>query len=473
MKRKIGLYIALLAIIVGGAPYFAGYLVETKFQDVVSIVSEFEPITVTILEYQRGWRHSYAKTQVTFKGKYLQKLVNALEKNEADKLNHGLNIILEHDIRHGPFVQLKDANYKDWLFGLASIHSKLFLTEKARQVLTSELGDPELLDLNGQINIEGDVQLRIIGKALKWKEENGQERIFWKGLKSDWEVSRDLRHIRGEMIAPGFDFDLNGKRYYGEGCFFKTERTKNVEGLWLEKGSFRMNKMQVNNGPDQSWSVVGLNLGEIMDADLGKVDTSGTLKIAELNFAGKKWGPLSLSLSLKNIESQVAKTILNVYRKIQMQDNPPEGILLQSFLALLPDLLKSRPEFVLENMNIQTEHGNFKGLWKFVIGGEEANNISNPQKILHSIASKANFMIPKVLLREFLVSQYSKQPANTSPLNPEELMLSASSKADETITKQLQRGILIEKGNHYLVEAELYQGLLKINGKMMDLPFFA
>lgn len=470
MKRKIGLYIALLAIIVGGAPYFAGYLVETKFQDVVNIVSEFEPITITILEYKRGWRGSYAKTQVNFKGKYFHKIVNALEQKDplSETAGHkGLTIILEHEIRHGPFVQINPSNYRDWLFGLAMIHSKLFLTEKAREVLTSELGDPELLYLNGQINIEGDVRLRIYGKPLKWKE-NGKEHLIWKGLQADWEVSRDLRHIQGEMIAPGFDFDWDGKHYFGQDGIFKTERTKTLDGLWLEKGTFSMQKMKVTS-PERVWEVASFTLGGIMDANNGRVDSRGTLHIGELNYDGRKWGPVTLSLCLKNIETQVAKTILDMSRKIQIQDKPTEGIFLQSLLALLPDLLKSRPEFILENMNIHTDQGKVRGLWSFVIGGEEANSLTHPQKIIQSIASKGNFMIPKLLLREILILQYKRQPLDViKPLTEAELMQNAADKADAMITRQLQSGALLEKGNNYLIDVEFYQGLLKLNGKMID-----
>jgi hypothetical protein len=56
--RKIILYVALLAIILGTAPFVTGYLVEAKFNDVVKVLSDIQsmPVSIKVTEYKRGWR---------------------------------------------------------------------------------------------------------------------------------------------------------------------------------------------------------------------------------------------------------------------------------------------------------------------------------------------------------------------------------------------------------------------------------
>lgn len=479
MKRKVGLYIVLLAIIIGGAPYFTGYLVETKFQDVVKVASEFEPVDIAILEYQRGWRKSYAKTRVTFDGKYLQKFIRALEKNATPEFTQsGLSVVLEHEIRHGPFVQLKDDNYRDWLFALASIHSKLFLTERAKEILTSEFGDPELLDLHGEMSIEGDVRSKIIGKALKWKEADGKEHVIFKGLQANWRLTRDMKRFEGELTIPGFDFDWEGKHYSAEGLIFKSERYKSPEGLWLGKGTFTMERMEMQDPKKDSWSVSTLSAGGVIDAESGMIDSSGTLSVEQFKYAGRLWGPMNFALSSKNIEAQVMKALLEMGKKMQMEEQP-NPIYVQNIIGLLPQLLKTRPEFHIDSMHVHTDQGDVKGLFNFAVGGMQAHDIHNVPQIIQSIASKANLLLPKTLLREMLMSQYQHtakllnaeaQTRNQQFKTEDELLAEVSKKVDETIQVRVADGTLIEKDHSYLLEMELFQGRLKINGKSLDLP---
>ncbi|MFI4937168.1 MAG: YdgA family protein [Candidatus Berkiellales bacterium] len=482
-KRKVGLYIVLLAIIIGAAPYFTGYLVETKFQDVVKVTSEFEPLKVEVTEYQRGWRKSYAKTRVTLQGQYLEKLMLAIEKNNPSKSselkNQEMSIILEHEIRHGPFVQLQDNNYRDWRFALATIQSKLFLTEKAKEVLTSEFGSSELLNIDTQMSIEGDVQIKMQGKALKLKEPDGKEHVIWKGIQANWVLSRDMKRFQGDTFLPGFDFDWEGKHYFGENIIFKTERVKSPEGLWLGKGTMTMQKMEVNQTPEQSLSIEGLSMGGVVGAENSMIDSSGSVNIEQIKYANRLWGPINLAFSTKNIDVHVAKSFGELSHQMQMATSAEEITYIQKMAALLPDLLKTRPEFNIENMTVHTDQGDIKGLLNLAIGGAAAYDLNNPQQIFQSIALKANVLFPKTLLREILISQYSKKAeaineaaksSNLKTSSNEEITATVGKSADEAISKQIQQGTLVEKDRNYLIEVELFQGHLKVNGKSMDLP---
>src|SRR5690242_3582067 len=109
MIRKIVLYAILVVVIIGGLPYLTGILVENQFKDVISMLEEIDsvPASIKLIDYQRGWRKSTAKTQVTIY-------------NNRNKQTQFV-LMLEHDIRHGPFVQIRDNDYRDWHFARALI----------------------------------------------------------------------------------------------------------------------------------------------------------------------------------------------------------------------------------------------------------------------------------------------------------------------------------------------------------------
>lgn len=478
IKRKIVLYAALFAIIIGGAPYFTGYLVETKFQDVIKVASEFDPVTITLLEYQRGWRKSYAKTRLTFKGKYLRKVVHSLEAENPTKSplqSPQLSIILEHEIRHGPFVQLKDGNYREWLFALAALHSKLFLTEENKKILVSELGDTELLTLQGQITIEGAVHLTIAGKALKLKE-TAKEHVFWKGVRGQWHLSRDMKHLQGEVVMPGFDFDWENLHYYADDLTFKTERFKTPESLWLGKGTLSVQKLGVRDSENASRLILsGLVAGGVMDTEGGMIDSSATLRVEQLKYLGKQYGPMHYALTLKNVESRVAKGFVEIIHKMQLAEQNQQQVYLKEMLALVPDLLKTRPEFNLEDMSVHTEQGDVKGFLNFAIGGPQASDVNHLTQIVQSMAANAQLTFPKVFLHDFLTHHYMTRAVSVNLLQKEkktsqQITEQVQQEVEANISKQLIEGTLTERDNNYAVEIQFQQGKLMMNGKIVELP---
>lgn len=475
MRQKVVMYLILFAIIVVGAPYFTGYLVETKFQDVIKMASELEPLDITILEYQRGWRKSYAKTRLTLNGEVAQTLLKLQSEEQGiqPSLSQArFNVILEHDIRHGPFVQLQDNNFRKWFFGLATIHSKLFLTEKAKEVLTAELGEPELFNLNGKISIEGDVNFNILGRPIKLKEAGGKEQVVWKGLQADWRISRDLKHFYGNVVLPGLNFYFDETHYYAQDVTFHTERRKTSEHVWLGKGTFTVNKMEVKSEKNTSWGILVLNLGGVLDAQQGVVDASTVLSLEQLKMHQQLFGPVHFSITLKNLEAQAVQFLFDFMRKMQrtetfsFQLTPKEVQALSAFL-------KARPEMHIENLNVHTASGDIRGVLQFAIGGKNANDLQQMQHVYQSIAAKAHFLIPKVLFRDLLFQYYFKHAdvmnQNASELNQKALSEQAlkaqvDDKVESVIQKYIESGTLIEKDYSFIVELELLQGILKVNG---------
>jgi uncharacterized protein YdgA (DUF945 family) len=471
MNRKIAIYVVLLAIIIGGAPYFTGYLVETKFQDVVRVASEFDSMNVQVVEYKRGWRKSMAKTRVTLQGKYLQKFMSAIQTPNTNPGQRTLTIMLEHEIRHGPFVQLRDGNYKDWAFALATFHSSLFLTDEAKKLLTAEIGDPNLLAMDGEITIEGAVKATVVGKPIKIKQAD-KEVTLWQGVHGEWSVTKDMKHLRIETIAPGFNFEWGNKHYYGEQIIIKTERQKSPEGLWLGKSTFNLQTMKITDQQNHSIDLVALNTAGVLNITNGMAEVSGSLNLEKMTYQNKAYGPINGTLTINNLDPQIVKILLDNAQKTLMGEAPSQSNS-QLIAMLIPQLLKTRPQFNIDDFTIGTAQGEFKGFLHFTIGGPDAFQMSDMLKVLKSIVASSNMLIPKPLLREVLTYQYTDRLRSQNvpaQLTEEQINQQVSREVDESIAKQLRDGIIVDQGNNYLIEVGVENGVFTVNGKTMQNP---
>ena len=83
--RKILLYVALLAIIIVGAPFVTGYLAEVKFKEVTKVMSELDSVSIEVVKYDRGWWHSFAQTKVSLSPEYAKSIIDSMKELDANQ----------------------------------------------------------------------------------------------------------------------------------------------------------------------------------------------------------------------------------------------------------------------------------------------------------------------------------------------------------------------------------------------------
>ncbi|MCS5712247.1 DUF945 family protein [Candidatus Berkiella aquae] len=459
MKRKIGIYILLIAIILGAAPYLAGFIVENKFKDIVQATSELDSMTISVVEYDRGWRKSHAKTRVTFQGDVVEKLNLQAQQHKVsgDIASKDISIMIVHDIRHGPFVQLKDGNYADWTFALATIHSVLAPTEEAKKQLMAVVGETELVTMDSEIKIDGATKAKIVGKELKIQEAD-QEHFLWKGVTGDWELSRDLKRFQGNLLMPGFDAYLTDSRFIGEDLVIKTDRFKTPEGLWLGNLKLDLQKFQGDKAKKTKFVITGLAASGVNDLENNMIESSGTIRIEHIDFDDQKYGPVNYSGSVKNISPVVMKRFIEISKDLQKAPEAEQVKYAQQLFELVPDFLKARPVLVIDDFSIGTPEGQFKSALSVEVGGPEAYDMQNTQKIVQSIVAKGNIFLPRALLHRLLA--VARNQETTEQVNTQ---------ADELINKQIQEGLWVTKNELLTMDFEFKDSQLKVNGKSLDL----
>ena len=478
IKRKIFLYIVLFAIIIGGAPFFTGYLVETKFQDVMKVASESDSLNIEIVDYKRGWRKSYAKTRLTLRGIYLQKFIDALEKAQGPQVSRPkgsvLHVMLEHDIRHGPFVQQYDGNFKDWLFALATFHSKLFLTDQAKEVLTAHVGDPNLLRADGEITIEGAVKVLLEGKPIKVSADNS-ETVIWKGLNGHWNLSKDMKSIDSELIMPGFDFEWDNKHYFGQDLVLKLEQYKTPENLWVGNTTFNAQNLKVSdNQKNELWAFQALTAGSVTEVQSGMYAYASSLNIAKLNASNKSYGPLNSSFSIKNVNAKVARAFMDNLKRIPMAvDTVQQAAYFQNLTALIPEVLKTEPHFNVDSFTLNTPSGDFNAAIHLTLGGPNVK-ATDFTALLNSVRGDTTFSIPKSLFLELIRFQYENQAKvandlakqlNQKELTPAEIAIKVDQQVNAAINSYLQDNLIVANESHYVFQMQFTEGAWIKNGK--------
>lgn len=501
MMRKAVIYLAVIAIVVGAVPFFFGKMVEPKFKDVIQVLSEVDnsPLVLKTTEYNSGWLTSHAKTAV---------IVPTHQAN--------YNFTIEHVIHHGPFVQMKKGNLKDWRFARAVIDSNLVLTEEAKKILIQELGDDKLFNVVSEIKMDGSVDINATGEPKTLKEHAGTTRVAWKGLQGNWHLSQDLKHFKGELVIPGFDFDLGTLRIYAVDLIYKTELFKTPEGLWPGKTLFNVDTFNLLNSEKRlAISLNKIAAGGLMEVEGHMVDFSGTLNIEKAVVNNEPFGPIVYSSSLKNIESQVAKSFFQLSQKLRDSTPQEKSEQVKNLMSLTSELLKSRPEFHVEQLKILTQQGEINGQMSLAVGGPQAADINNVGQVIQSIIANAKVSLPKEMVNSLLIAYNAKvlqtaneitkqmnqikrnqaqaqaqtqteapqtQDPNAAPdtqtpastelkeYTDEEIIQKATQQMNETVAQWIQQGMVVDQQQSYLIAIEVKNGQVTINGRPAQFP---
>lgn len=471
-SRKLLLYVALLAIIIGGAPYITGYLAEAKFKEVVKVISDIDSGSIEIVKYERGWRHSFAQTKVTFSSSYsesLIKLMSGLEPSERAALEKmGLSVLLDHKIQHGPFVQIKQGDWKNWRLGLAAFHSQVLLSDEVKQILEKILGQTKLIDIQGIINIEGAVQVSFESLPIKLSADS-MDYFNWKGGEGDWKLSRDMKNFEVKFNFPGVMSKITGKTFSFDEISGHYNEHKSPEGLWLGTIKLGLESITVKDAlmPANDILVTKFMVDSESGSQMGLVAATGNMGIQEIKIGDKVFGPLTVESSVKKVDGSFLKSLMDFSK------NPPnvQTEMIQQITSKIPNLLKNRPEFNMDKIILKTPDGEVRADLHFAMGGEDVTNINNTTQVIQSVSAKVNAIFPKPILVEILMKQSEHQPATPDPnVTPEQLKQQATDKVNATIAAAIKDGYLVEKENNYLVDWAFSEGQFKVNGKPMAFP---
>ena len=483
MKRKIILYGMLLLIIVGGIPYFTGRLVENKFNQLTQALADNPDISLENLSYERHWRKGIAKTRVTVEGGLLKKLLEELgeelnTQGSAGNLHQPITIMLEHEVRYGPFVQLQDGNYGDWEFAQAIVYSKLYLSEEAKAILEAELGQVDFILLKSMISIDGEISIELEGQPIKIKEGDIEE-VVWEGMQGEWHISQNLREIEGSLVMPGFHFDVDGAVYQAKDLVFATQSQHDVKNkIWLTDGHLRVKELLINQSSLPAFGLKDIKIKALVDNQIDNeqmlLNSKLQVKVGSIKMEDREYGPLSYTIKIGNLSPQSFKALMLLRNEmgVRAQKNL---IKFGQWQNQVGQLLSTRPVLSLDRLILKTDKGQLTGNLHLEIGGQQAQDLRRLDLVLNSLSAQASLSIPRLLLHEFLESYFTvaiqAERAQTSiELDTRAQKEQINQQIDMTVSTWVQKNYISLKGEDYVLALSLNGGQLIFNENNVPLP---
>lgn len=413
-----GLLLAVLAL-----PYGAGMLAEHSYRAQWQSLAEQPELTLTQLDYQRGWFTSTAQVQAQLHGP----LAAALVRGEP-ALTAAVPLQLRQQIRHGPLFRTGGR----WQFGAAGLDTDLDVPPALAERLTPYFADGVMARMAGHIALDGSLHQTLQIPAYAGHPPSvspdtaGSGVLHWAPLRVDWTHER-----RGESrIAlrwPALSWHGEDGAVLGwQGLVLDLRATEAVdvraEGLRRLDGELRFEQLVQAPPGEVPVTLHGLRLQpEAQLDDLNRL--TGELGVAfERLRQGERERSAGGSLQLRF--SNLPPATLQALGREAMQRQTDMGALL-SGIGELQRLLAAQPVLELASLEVETPAGRITGSGRIAFRGEATGfALLNPARLLAGLDAQLQGRAPANLaasltpagearLADLLAAGYVRQDGDT------------------------------------------------------------
>ena len=471
MKKLLGLVLVLVALILGS--YFVtGYITECTLKKNIALISPSNGLAVNIEQYHRGWFRSKALLDMSL---HIPARTVTNQDGQTTTFNEqDFKIQVPIDIYHGP-VMVVDSKP---LFGLGYAHSHVKLpetyAEKFTQNYTAESISPSL-NMTLFVNYLNKSSLGLEMPAFKLVSKQSNATFEWLGMTDQSSISSDRNHVGGRAMIDGLNF-LKDKMnlVLGKVTSNYNLHTTNMN-LYLGEADLLISSLVIKEGTEVTLDAQELTIHSTNDVVDGLFNSQLSVKLDKLLTDGKFYGPVSFDMSLKNIDAVVLSKINEQANNMQQGTDAERHQVLMSLIPQLPKLLSKGTTLEVSSLNIGMQDGVVKGN---MLVSLPANNLDNPFQLIQKVKGHGKLEISVAVLKR-LIADSAKQalqaqasagqttPADaTAPVEPpKDLEQLATNQADEKIEALVKSGLLINHDSDYVVELELTDGQLLVNGK--------
>ncbi len=478
MKKMLGL--GAIGVVVGvlvvlGSYYGMGLGTEKILKKNIDVFNQTNGTDVVIQNYHRGWFCSHAELKWSMK----------VPQSASPPMGHNTTMIpnkvytfeIPLDIHHGP-VMFVDSNLR---FGLGYARSKAPLPAAFEQEL-SEKYDLKSEKLTYSVGIMvsylNNTTIQFIVPKYKLLAKQGNDYFQWLGFKTDIIVSSNKKRLRGDLTLDGLSWFNN--KIQGELGPVKTEydMKQGLDGLYIGKAKLNLPALEVSTKepdqePQQVLQIVGAQIRTESNIQNGLFNTSLSAKVNQLVLSNKSYMNNVLDISVKNLD---AKVLASMNRKVR--DMQRSGHSKQPAWILMPDvpaLLSKGAQLSIVDFEVTMPDGHVKADVNLSLPNE---NMTNPFQLLQKISGESNLRLSEtvvtkwlqVAIKKSLLLKAKKQvPVSTEQegqpaVNMVDIEEQTTKKVAEKTREWIDAGILVQKGQDYLVLVKLAKGKLLING---------
>ncbi|MFC3908855.1 YdgA family protein [Legionella dresdenensis] len=469
MKKFVGLVVILAALILGSY-YGMGIATERTVKANLDRVNQSKGVFVNVTDYKRGWFTSTATLDWKFQvPEHVVKTANG-QSQTVPAQEYQMPMALT--IYHGPVIFANNTVK----FGMGYAHTDLALPAQYNQQFGEHFSPdstkPEL-DLSLFVSYLNNSTIETAIPAFKLIAKEGNGQFEWLGFNSNVSVSSNQDKIKGDALIDGIQFSKDTvKGVVGE-ITTEYDMHRVADNMYLGDFNLSFPSLVINDKDQKVFELDNLAMQTSSDIENGLFNSHFQMSLDTVFAHGKTYGPGSVEMALRNLDGDVLISINNQAQQLQGSEQQQQ----QAILALIPEIPKlfsKGAEFEISTLTFKMPQGTIEG--NMLVSLPQGDN-SNPFEMLQKIHGNGKLQIPAEVVKQVLdttnqqritaqqAQQAQQAPADGSSAATPDSAPQVSQMTSAQLAAMTQSGLIVQQGSDYVIELNLDQGKLSVNGQ--------
>lgn len=491
MKKIIGL-VGGAVVIVLGSYYGMGAITEQTVKKNLASFNQSN-LHVRMKAYHRGLFSSTAQLDWTID------IPSHEIKNEAGVTSlvpaETIDLTMPLKVFHGP-VMIADGKTH---FGLGYARTELSIPQtynkKFNEIFTKDSTQPTL-QLSLFVNYLNSSTLRLRIPKFNVTTQQGHDTLTWFGMTSDLYVSSGVKQVSGRFVLNGFEWVNNQMKAVLARASSNYDLHRTSEGLLLGDGDIAMPSLLITDKGNTLFDLEKLTIRSSSHVNDGLFDSGLDLSLQKMVALDKNYGPVHLVVSIKNIDAAIMASLNKAATTMKNKSDSERQQAVLQLLPEVPKLLNKGPVFELSELSAVSPEGTVKANVQFSL---PKGDTDNPFQLIQKITGQGRFSVPVALVQRLMLASFEQKntpqasdqtaqttPAtaasatpdnadNLNPVNASGTMTSvlptvdsgrqATVDIDQKLANLVDSGLLSKQGDNYVIEFQLSQGQLVVNGQ--------
>ncbi len=456
--KKLAILFSILVAALFVAPGLIGFKVQSKYQDVISVMQQ-NGLEVVSDDYRRGWFGARAETKFKLK-------------MPSGVTGKAVEFVMLNDIVHGPLSP--DGGLALAAMGTSfKVDDKVLFPGEENSVLRTSIG------------LGGNGETQIIIPALKLAGKPGRPEIQFSGAEGSISFDTGLSQFDMDIVMPGlWVAGDKGESLKFTEVILQGDSKAGLFSLLLGSGKFKIKQIDFNN-PKKNIAVKidAINISSDTSESDGKLAIAADYAVESVSVNDVVYGPAQFQIDFANISAEVVAKLQKEIRKmraLKLTKEQESMAMINLLLGAGPDLLQANPGVNIKRLFVKTPDGDIDGSLAVTANGLQWGEIGNLQAVLQKLEAEAAISLPEKLFRAVMemqakvammrrIEQRQKLGHEITTPSEEELDNMGKEMSEQQLQFLLQQEIVKREGTNISSQAKLGSGLLSVNGKTIPL----
>lgn len=448
---SLGVVVGVACIVGAAMPWYIGMETENFFRTQLneSLLGSNPQVTVQIAKYERGWLHATAVHRVVLK---------------ADQ---DVQFDIVHEIDHVP-----DPN-SGWL----KVHSTPRWPKEVQAGADYYFGNQPALTLESVLSFERQLTTKVSSPAFsKPMLKNPESKLSWGGASGTFTFPGG-RRMQAKILAPNIDLSSTTESLQLTRARLDTDWVMlGKQADWHGDMNFTIGEIAATT-PFGKFAFSQLKAG-FSQRDLGQTVQMGySIKIGKGESNGS--GPAKVAFSNAVFEVELDKLDKNAIASYTQdmqnaQTAKDDGrTQLRLMTNMMAELLKGSPELRIKQVGVETPEGAIGGRATLSFDGKDFAQQNLPTEWFQRVSFNGSAEVSRTLLKSMLQTKIQAQvmmmpQSSTNAADPAQLTQMVDKAIEDQFKAWGAAGLVQDKGDKFVVQAEFTKGKLMLNGQPGD-----